>query len=115
MDNASREAKQARLRQIIQMRWAHRAESDWSATLGEASRSLGVRPAARLCSNLSDPAEYLDFFGQTLDYAAFPHKFKHYVALGSDISTKSKAWEWICEQITADALQPVRIHRHLID
>ena len=58
---------------------------------------------------------YLDFFGQTLEYAVFPRKSKHHMALGSDISAKSKAWKWICKQITVGALRPGWIHRPLID
>ena len=37
------------------------------------------------------------------------------MALGSDISTKFKAWECIREQITAGGSHPEWIHRHLID
>ena len=69
MDNKSREAKQERLRQIAQMRRARGTESDRPTLPGEAARALGARPAAPLLPNLSDPALYLDFFGQTLGYA----------------------------------------------
>ena len=72
---------------------------------------MGVRPVAPPRPNLGDPALYLDFFGQTLDYAVFPHESKHPMALGSDISSKTKAWGWICEQITAGDLHPKWIHR----
>ena len=34
---------------------------------------------------------------------------------GSDISSNAKAWGWICEQITTDALHPRWVHRSLID
>ena len=115
MDNKPREAKQECLRRIAQMRRARGAESDWSTLLGEAARSLGVRPACPPRLNLRDPAAYLNFFGQTLEYAAFPHKSKHHLTLGSDIAAKSGAWEWICEQITAGGLHPEWIHGPLID
>ena len=90
MGNKSRETKQECLRQIAQMRRTHGAESDWSTLLGAAARPLGVRPVAPPLPNLRDPALYLDVFGQTLDYAVFPHKSKHPLALGSDISAKTK-------------------------
>ena len=93
MDNKPQEAKQECLRRIAQMRRAHGAESDWSTLLGAAARSLGVRPACPPRLKLRDPAAYLNFFGQTLEYAAFPHKSKHHLALGSDIAAKSEAWE----------------------
>ena len=115
MDNSPRGAKQERLRHIIRTRRTYGAESDWSATLGEAARSLGVRPTAPPLSNLSDPAEYPEFSGQALDNAASPHKSKHYVALGSDICNESKSWDWTCERITADDLHPEWIHRRLFD
>ena len=91
MDNKSRGAKQARLRQIAQMRRTHGAESDWSTLLREVALSPCVRPVAPPLPNLRDPALYLGFFGQTLEYAAFPHKSKHHLATGSDIGAKSKA------------------------
>ena len=72
-DNTAREAKQECLRQIIQMRRTHGAESDRYAIFGGAARSLSLRPTAPPLSNLSDPAAYLDFFGQTLNYAVSPH------------------------------------------
>ena len=109
------EAKQECLRQIAQMRRTHGTESDWSTLHGEAARSLGARPVALPLPNPSDPALYLDFFGQILDFAVFPQKSKHALALGSDINSKSKASEWTCEQMTADALHPQWIHRSLID
>ena len=115
MDNSPRGAKQERLRHIIRTRRTYGAESDWSATLGEAARSLGVRPTAPPLSNLSDPAEYPEFSGQTLDNAASPHKSKHYMALGSDICNKSEDWGWICEQIAAAAHHPGKIHRRHVD
>ena len=57
-----------------------------------AARPLSVRPAAPPLPNLRDPALYLDFFGQTLDYASLPHKSEQYMALGSDISAEPQAW-----------------------
>ena len=78
------------------MRRSDRSESDWFTLLGEAARSLGVRPVAPHLPNLSDPALYLDFFGQILDYAVFRYKSKHTLALGSVINSESKDWEWIC-------------------
>ena len=91
MNNKSRGAKQERLRQIAQMRRARVTESALPAVLGEAARSSGVRPAAPPLPNLSDPALYIDFFGQVLDYAGFSHKSERALALGSDINSKSKA------------------------
>ena len=114
-DNASQEARQECLRQIVQMRRTHGAKKDWSAILGEADRSLGVRPAARPLQNLRDLAAPLDFRSQTPDYAAFPQKSEHYVALGSDMSSKSRAWECFCGQMAADALHPEWINRPLCD
>ena len=111
MSNNSREANQECLRQIALMRPTHGTESYWSAILGEAARSLGFRPAAPPPPNLSDPALRLDFFGQILVYAVFPHITKHALACGSDINSKSKACEWICEQKTVGALRRQRIPR----
>ena len=117
----SRGAKQKCLRQIVQMRRARCAESDWSVFLGEAALSLSERPLASPLPNLRGPALRLNFFGegseilQAAEYAAFPHKSKHHVAVGSGISAKSKAWGWICEQITVDALRPEWIRRPLFD
>ena len=115
MSNKSRGAKQERLRQIAQMRRAHCAKSDWSTLLGEAARSLGVRPVAPPLPNLSDPALYLDFCGTTLDYAVSPHKSRCPLAVGSDINTKTKAWECICDQICVEALHPQWARRSKID
>ena len=111
MDNKSRDAKQECLGQIIQLRRAHGAETDWSVLPGVATRSLGVRPVAPPLPNLRDPALFLGFFGQTLDYAVSPHKSKHHMALGSDFGRKSEVWEGVREQITADARHPARVHR----
>ena len=115
MDNESREANQARLRQIARMCRAHGTGSDWPTLLGAAVRSLRVRPACPPLPNLRDPAAFLSFFGQTLEYVALPRKSKHHLASGSDISTKSRSWAWICERITADAMRPEWIHRPLFD
>ena len=114
-NNNSRETKQECLRQIAHMRRARGPEPDCSTLLGEAARSLGVRPAAPALSNLSGPALYLDFFGHTLDYAVFPHESKHTLALDSDINSKPEAWEWICAQVTAGTLHPQWSHRFEVD
>ena len=37
------------------------------------------------------------------------------MTLGSDISSQTKAWDWICEQITVGALHPQWIRRSRID
>ena len=85
--------------------------------IGPARNTRGSRPLLWRQADraLSDPAAYQDSFGQTLDYAAPPHISKHQMALGSDISAKSKAWYWTCEQITAGALRPEWIRRPLTD
>ena len=75
---------------------------------------MGVCPAAPPLSNLSDPAAPPGFFGQTLEYAAFPHKSKRHMASGSDIGTEDQDWKWIREKITKSALHPEWIHRSLI-
>ena len=113
MGNSSQAPRRGCLRQIVQMCRSQGSEADWSAPW--VSRPLGVRPAAPPLPNLSDPALFLDFFAQTLEYAAFPHRSKHHMALGSDIGTKGQAWMWICEQITESATHPEWIHRGLID
>ena len=77
------------------------------------SPSLGGRPACPPLPNLRDPAAYPDFFGQKLEYAVFLHKSMRRQAPGSGISTKSKDWEWICEQITMDGSRPEWIRRTL--
>ena len=115
MGNKPQEAKQDCLRQIVQMPRADETESYRATLLGEAARSSGVRPVAPPLPNLSDPALYLDFFGQTLDYAVFPHKSRCPVAAGSDVSSKTKAWGWICVHITLDASQPRRMRRSRFD
>ena len=81
MENQFQEANQECLRQIAQMYRARGAESDWPFLLGGAARCLGVRPTCPPLPNLRDPAAFLDFFGQTLESAAFPHKSKHRLAL----------------------------------
>ena len=78
------------------------------------SRSPPWRKAGR-CALAEHPRPRNACFGQTLEYAAFPHKSKPHLALGSDVSAKSKAWEWSCEQIIVDALRPERIHKPLFD
>ena len=103
MDNSAQESRRARLGKIAQMCRARGSESDWYALLGQAARSLGVRPAVPPLPNRSDPALFFDFLGQTLERAAFPYKSKRHLALGSDIGTKDQAWN------------PEWIHRHLID
>ena len=97
------------------MRRARGTESDWSALLGEAARSLGVAPVAPPLPDLSDPARYLDFFGQALDSGVFPYKSRHPLAIGPEIKSKSKACEWICEQICVGASHPQWIHRSKVD
>ena len=111
MTNKSREAKQECQPQIAQMRRTYSAESDSSALLSEAARSLGVLPAPHLLPDPREPGLYVDFLGQTLDFAIFPHESRRPLAIGSGIISKTRAWEWICEQICADALRPEWRHR----
>ena len=80
------------MRQIIQMRRTHGAASDWFTLFGEAARSAAVRPVAPPLADLSDPALYLDFSGETLDYAVFPDKSRRPMAIGSDVTSQTKAW-----------------------
>ena len=107
----SREAKQECPRHSAQMRRTRRAESDWSALLGDAARSLGVLPVPPPLPDLSDPELYLDFFGQPPDFAAFLHESRHPSAVGSGINSKSRARAWIREQICVGALHPEWRHR----
>ena len=74
-----------------------------------------VGPEAPLLPNLSGPALYMDFFGQMLAYAVFPHKSQHHMAFGSEIGAKDQAWGWICEQIAEFALHPEWNRRESID
>ena len=91
MCNKSREAKKKCLRQIAKMRRTHGAESDWYAPSGEAARPLGALPVPPPLPDLSDPGLHLDFFGQTLDFAVFPHKSRHPLAIGAGINSRNRA------------------------
>ena len=115
MSNKSREAKQERQRQMVQMRRAHRTESDWSTLIGGAARSLRVRPVAPPLPNLSDPGLRPEFFGHTLDYAISPNKSRGPLAMGADVKSKTDAWDWVCGQICMGALHPQRMLRPQID
>ena len=114
-DNSTQPPRRECLRQIVQMRRTQGSEANWSTLLGEAARSLGVRPAAPPLPTLGDPALYLDFFGQTLEYAAFPHKSKRHMASGSDIGAKDPDWKRMCEQIAESAIHSGWIYRDLVD
>ena len=58
-------------------------ESDWYAILGEAARNLGMLPTIPLLPDHREPGLYLDFLGQTLDFAAFPRKSRHPLAINT--------------------------------
>ena len=107
MDNSSQESRRDCLRQIAQMRRTRGSESDWYALLGEAARSLSVRPAAPPLPNLSDLVLFWGFFGRAVEYAVFPYKLKRPVALGSDFGARDKAWKWTFGQITESALRQI--------
>ena len=106
MGNKSREAKRERLRQIVQMRRAHGAESDWSALIGEAARSLGALPAPPPLPGLSEP-----LLG--LPPPVSPQMSRRFSAVGSGVNSKSRAWGWICEQIFQGASPPEWLRRPL--
>ena len=110
-----RASRRESLRQIVQMCRSQGSDAGWSNILGEAARSLGVCPTDPPLPDLRDPEFFLDFFGQTLEYAAFPHKSKRHLALGSAIGAKEQARTWLCGHIAESAYCPDWIRRELID
>ena len=91
MGEKSRRAKLERLRQLVNMCRSQGAESDWSAILREAARTLHVMPTSPPLLYLSDPGLYLDFFGKTLEFAIFPHKSRRPLATNTAIDDKARA------------------------
>ena len=90
------------------------AESDWPTLPGRADRTLGALPTRPPLPGISDPGIYLDFLGQTLDFAVYSHEPRHHSAIGSGINADARAWEWSCEQVCVDALNPDSRRRSLV-
>ena len=95
------------------MRHSQGSESDSPAILREAARALGVSPTPPPLPDPSDSGLYMDFFGQTLDFAVSPHKPRHALAIGSGINSKTRSW--IREKICVDRPDAEWLHRPLAD
>ena len=63
--------------------------------LGRVALNLGANPRPVSAPNMHDPALYLDFFTSTLDFALFPHRGRHPLAVAARLNGQKHAWGWI--------------------
>lgn len=97
-----REAERECMRRIANMCLSQGAESDPSAIIGEAARALGALPTPSPLPDLSVRSLFLNFLGQTLDFAVSPRESRHPSAVHSGIDSEARLWEWIGEQFCVE-------------
>ena len=79
--------------------------------LGRVALNLGANPRPVSVPNMHDRALYLDFFTSTLDFALFPHRGRHPLAVAARLNGQKHAWGWIQGEVRVILNSPTRVWR----
>ena len=82
---------------------------------GGLARASGAAPALPPSPDFRDPGQYLDFFSRTLDFAIFPRKSRHPLAITAGFGGKARVWGWLVYEVRTGVPDPEWRHRESID